>query len=92
MRGRRTGWGSSSGFVPHGAERDAAMELAREIASKSPLALRLAKEALNSCEPLPISEGYALEQTFTLRLAKSEDAKEATRAFMEKRAPVWTGR
>jgi enoyl-CoA hydratase len=78
--------------VPHGAERNAAMELAREIASKSPLALRLAKEALNSCEPLPISEGYALEQTFTLRLAKSEDAKEATRAFMEKRAPVWTGR
>jgi enoyl-CoA hydratase/carnithine racemase len=78
--------------VPHGAERNAAMELAREIASKSPLALRLAKEALNSCEPLPISEGYALEQTFTLRLARSEDAKEATRAFMEKRAPVWTGR
>jgi enoyl-CoA hydratase/carnithine racemase len=78
--------------VPQGTERDAAMELAREIASKSPLALRLAKEALNSCEPLPISEGYALEQTFTLRLAKSEDAKEATRAFMEKRAPVWSGR
>jgi enoyl-CoA hydratase len=78
--------------VPHGAERNTAMELARDIASKSPLALRLAKEALNSCEPLPISEGYALEQTFTLRLAKSEDAKEATRAFMEKRAPVWTGR
>ena len=78
--------------VPHGTERSVAMELAREIASKSPLALRLAKEALNSCEPLPISEGYALEQTFTLRLAKSEDAKEAMRAFMEKRAPVWTGR
>ncbi len=78
--------------VPHGTEREAAMELAREIASKSPLALRLAKEALNACEPLPISEGYALEQTFTLRLAKSEDAKEATRAFVEKRSPVWSGR
>jgi len=78
--------------VPHGSERSAAMELAREIASKSPLALRLAKEAINACEPLPVSEGYALEHTFTLRLAKSEDAKEATRAFMEKRPPVWTGR
>jgi enoyl-CoA hydratase/carnithine racemase len=78
--------------VPHGQERAAALELAREIAGKSPLALRLAKEALNACEPLPVSEGYALEQTYTLRLAKSEDAKEAARAFTEKRAPVWTGR
>jgi enoyl-CoA hydratase/carnithine racemase len=78
--------------VSHGTERTAAMELAREIAGKSPLALRLAKEALNACEPLPVSEGYALEQTYTLRLAKSEDAKEAARAFTEKRPPVWVGR
>ena len=78
--------------VPHGTERAAAMDLAREIATKSPLALRLAKEALNGCESMPVSEGYAFEQTYTLRLGKSEDAREAARAFVEKRAPVWTGR
>jgi enoyl-CoA hydratase/carnithine racemase len=75
-----------------GEELDAARELARTIASKSPHALRLAKQALNGCESLPVSEGYALEQTFTLRLAASADAAEAARAFLEKRDPVWTGR
>ena len=70
----------------------AVASLAATIAAKSPLALRLAKEALNGAEPLPVGEGYALEQTYTLRLAQSEDAKEAASAFVERRAPVWGGR
>jgi enoyl-CoA hydratase len=78
-------------LLPHGQERDAAVDLAREIASKSPLAVRMAKEALNRCESLPVAEGYTLEQTYTLRLGQSEDAREAMRAFVEKRPPVWSG-
>lgn len=84
--------GAVQKVFPHGEELAATMELAREIASKSPLALRLAKEALNTCEWMPVSGGYEVEQQYTIRLGKSEDAKEATRAFTEKRAPVWTGR
>jgi enoyl-CoA hydratase len=79
-------------IFPPGTELEGALELARVIASKSPLALRLAKQALNGAEPLPIDEGYALEQTFTLQLGRSEDAKEAARAFVEKRPPIWSGR
>jgi enoyl-CoA hydratase len=64
-------------------------ELAGEIASKSPTALRLAKQSLNIVESLDVRTGYEVEQQFTLRLAGSPDAEEAARAFFEKRAPVW---
>lgn len=70
----------------------AASELARVIASKSPLGLRYGKKALNESEFLPLEEGYALEQTYSTRLMQTQDAKEATRAVLEKRAPVFEGR
>jgi enoyl-CoA hydratase len=70
----------------------AAMTRAREIAAHSPLALRLGKAALNESEFLPADEGYAVEQRYTLRLARSADAREALDARREKRAPRFTGR
>lgn len=70
----------------------AAMELAAEIAGKSPLGLRYGKQALNEAEFLPVDEGYAREQTYSTRLMHTEDAREATRAVLEKRAPVFQGR
>lgn len=80
-------------LLPDNAALDeAAMRLAEEIAGKSPIALRLAKEALNLVEGAPLSEGYQTEQQFTLRLRDTEDAKEAAAAFLEKRQPVWKGR
>jgi enoyl-CoA hydratase len=69
-----------------------AMARARAIAAQSPLALRLGKAALNDSEPLPVQEGYATEQQYTLRLARSADAREALAARREKRAPRFTGR
>ncbi len=84
--------GAVQKVLPHAEVLPATMELAREIAGKSPLALRLAKEALNTCEWMPVSAGYEAEQQYTIRLGKSEDAKEAARAFTEKRTPVWMGR
>jgi enoyl-CoA hydratase len=84
--------GAIDGVFDDGDEKSAAMGIAAVIASKSPIALRTAKRALNACEPLPIREGYELEQQFTLELGRSQDAKEATAAFLEKRPPIWTGR
>ena len=70
----------------------AAMARARGIAANSPLALRLGKAALNESEALPVQEGYAVEQQYTLRLARTADAREALAARREKRAPRFTGR
>jgi enoyl-CoA hydratase/carnithine racemase len=70
----------------------AANELAGVIASKAPLGLRMGKEALNRVEFMPVEEGYELEQEFSTKLLHTEDAREATRAVLEKRAPVFKGR
>ena len=68
------------------------MEIARDIASKSPIAMRLAKEAARLTETMPTRDAYRYEQGNTVALSKTEDSKEAQRAFLEKRAPVYTGR
>jgi enoyl-CoA hydratase/carnithine racemase len=68
---------------------DSARALAASIASKSPLGLRMAKEALNACEAMPVREGYRKEQKYTITLGESRDAVEAAAAVMEKREPVW---
>ena len=70
----------------------AAHALAQEIAAKSPLAIRLAKHAMNSIEFMDLRDGYRFEQNMTHELSGSEDAKEAARAFVEKRKPVFQGR
>jgi enoyl-CoA hydratase/carnithine racemase len=70
----------------------AALEVAQAIASKSPLSLLLAKQTLNVIEELSLRDGYRYEQDMTAAIAKTEDAKEAQRAFAEKRTPVFKGR
>lgn len=68
------------------------IDIAQEIASKSPVAVRLAKEAARMTLAMPPREAYRYEQTNTVALSKTDDAKEAQRAFFEKRKPVYTGR
>ncbi len=70
----------------------AAMEMARLIASKAPLATRMAKHSANTIEDMTLRDGYRYEQDMTAAIAKTEDAKEAQLAFAEKRAPMFKGR
>lgn len=78
--------------VPAAELLPAANRLADVIAAKSPLGLRIGKESLNAVESMDIEEGYALEQTYSTRLMATHDAREATRATLEKRPPVFLGR
>jgi len=69
-----------------------ALELARTIASKSPISTRLGKHTLNTIEDMSLRDGYRYEQDMTAMISKTEDAKEAQLAFKEKRDPVFKGR
>lgn len=69
-----------------------AKALAREIASKSPLALRLAKESVNRSFEVPLHEGIDFERKNFFLLFSSRDKDEGMRAFLEKRKPTFTGR
>jgi enoyl-CoA hydratase len=71
--------------VPREKLRDAALELAAKIASKSPRAVKLAKQALNGIELLDLEQSYRFEQGFTLELYTSPDSQESRDAFVEKR-------
>ena len=78
--------------VPQEQLLETALGIAREVAAKSPLAVTLAKHALNNIEEMTLRDGYRFEQTMTGQLSQSEDSKEAMRAFVEKRKPVFRGR
>lgn len=84
------------GLVEELVEPDAlmprALALAALIASKSPIGLRLGKRSLNDIEDMQVEAGYRHEQGYSTRLMATEDAREATRAVVEKRAPVFRGR
>jgi enoyl-CoA hydratase len=80
-------FGSIASIVPRAGLMDAALEIARKIAAKSPSAVRLGKQSLNAVEPMGLKPGYELEQTFTVRLSGLPEAKEAVQAVIEKRPP-----
>jgi enoyl-CoA hydratase len=84
--------GVISACVPREKLMDEAMQVAREIAAKSPVAVREVKRAFNAIEEMPTRDGYRFEQTVTVALSHTEDAKEAQRAFLEKRKPVFKGK
>jgi len=69
-----------------------ALKIAKEIASKSPIAIAYAKQATNMVDLMPQRDAYRFEQNFTMALSRTEDAQEARRAFLEKREPVFKGR
>jgi len=81
-----------SACVPRQRLMEEAMGIAREIAAKSPLAVEAAKRSFGLTEEMPLRDGYRYEQSQTVALSRTEDTKEAQRAFAEKRKPVFKGR
>jgi len=71
--------------VPREQLMDVAMEFGRDLASKSPFTMRLAKETLNAIEDMTLRDGYRYEQNMTVQLRDHPDSKEAAAAFFEKR-------
>ncbi len=69
-----------------------ALELAGEIAGRAPLAIRLAKEAINQAFETPLSDGLVDERRSFYLLFASQDQKEGMQAFVEKRKPDWKGK
>lgn len=69
-----------------------ALALAARIATKSPIALRLAKEAVNAAFEMSLTDALAHERRLFYLLFASEDQKEGMAAFLEKRAPDFKGR
>ncbi|NBS74503.1 MAG: enoyl-CoA hydratase [Betaproteobacteria bacterium] len=69
-----------------------ALEIANTIAAKSPVSTRMGKHTLNVIESMSLRDGYRYEQDMTAQIGKTEDAKEAQKAFAEKRAPIFVGR
>ena len=79
-------------IVPQERLLGAAQDLARSIARHSPVTLELAKRSLNGIEYMELKPGYEFEQSLTRELSGYADSKEAVNAFLERRAPVYTGR
>jgi enoyl-CoA hydratase/carnithine racemase len=85
-------WGLVERVVPREQLLDAALELARTLAERSPHALAVIKELARETRDLPIAEGLRREAKAFARCLGSEDGQEGVAAFLEKRQPQFTGR
>ncbi len=84
--------GLVSRVVPKEAYLSEAKKVANEIASKSPVAVRLAKMAVNKAFEMGLSQGIDFERELFYLLFASEDKEEGMRAFLEKRKPQFKGK
>ena len=71
---------------------EAAFSMATSIASKAPIAIRLAKEAINKSFEMSLADGVAFERQAFRLLFSTEDQKEGMNAFLSKRPPDWKGK
>ena len=78
--------------VPKEAWIEEAKGVARSIASKSPVSVRLAKEAVDKAFEAPLAVGLDFERRAFYLARASEDATEGLKAFVEKRKPDFKGR
>jgi enoyl-CoA hydratase/carnithine racemase len=84
-------WGLVNRVVPAAELDAAALELARQIASASPLTLRIGKQAFYRQIDVDQAEAYRLMSRTMAENAMTCDAQEGMTAFLEKRQPTWRG-
>lgn len=85
-------WGLVNKVVPVEYYLEEAKALAKEIASKPPVAVRLAKEAVLKSFDTTIEGGLEFERKNFYLLFATDDQKEGMKAFVDKRKPEWKGR
>ena len=84
--------GLVSRVVPAEETLSSALDLARTIATKPPVAVLAAKEAVRLADELPLAAGLRHERRAFFALFASDDQEEGMSAFVEKRRPEWKGR
>jgi enoyl-CoA hydratase len=85
-------WGLVEKVVPADDLESAAMEIAGQIAAQSPYAVAVLRELARTTRDLPLEEGLRREADAFARCLRSDDGAEGVAAFIEKRAPSFTGR
>jgi len=85
-------WGLVNAVVPGDQLMSAARSLASRILSRGPLAVRLAKLALRASARVDLDSGLLIETLAQAICLESEDKREGTSAFLEKRKPKFSGR
>jgi enoyl-CoA hydratase len=85
-------YGLVNRVVPVESVLEEAIRLAAEIAARPPVAVQLAKEAINRAFETSLSEGLLAERRSFAMLFATQDQKEGMAAFIEKRPPTWQGK
>jgi enoyl-CoA hydratase len=78
--------------VPIESLMDEAKKVANEIASKPPISVRAAKEAILKAQDTTLEVGLEFERKAFYLLFATEDGKEGIKAFLEKRKPTFKGK
>lgn len=78
--------------VPVDGYLESAIAFAEEIASRAPIAVRMAKDSVNAAFETTLTEGLKVEKRNFYPLFATEDQKEGMKAFVEKRKAEWKGK
>jgi enoyl-CoA hydratase/carnithine racemase len=84
-------WGLVNRLTPPGGALAGARELAERIAANAPLAVRTTKDIISGGPSGPDRAAWDRQRALLQIVVASDDAREGSAAFVEKRAPVWRG-